>query len=82
MSPHTKWIDQIILKANKSNMNHNSKGVIFTRVPAKKNLPLTADSPVLLDYMSRLIHTTSNLVRKGNLISVNQRSISKSKEPA
>lgn len=42
----------------------SASGVVFCKVPVKKNLPLTADNPVLMDYMSRLIGTTKNLIRK------------------
>lgn len=49
---------------NSLSQSKDMRGIVFNNVPVYKNLPVTADNPILRDYMTRLIGTNKALLRK------------------
>lgn len=49
---------------NSLSQSKDMRGIVFNNVPVYKNLPVTADNPILRDYVTRLIGTNKALLRK------------------
>jgi hypothetical protein len=44
----------------------------FSKIPNDKNLPLTVESPVLMDYMNKLICATNYFTRPQKVVAIDQ----------